>query len=250
MQETKSDIKNNNFVIGVVGGMGSYATLSFFERYLKKFPANKEWERPRIIIDNRCTMPSRVRALLYNEKKEVVLSEIHESICQLINMGGPDTKIILACNTSHVFVNEIVRNNPNLASNILHIIEETGKYLKKQSINNVYLIATEGTIDSNIYQDTLKKYDISVRAPQSEIYPQMRYFIELVKQHKITSSTIQEFETFLISLKEKNIILGCTEFSALTMSQLSLPNIRLIDPLEIALNLLHELWLTHSPIND
>ena len=53
--------------IGIIGGMGSYATLDFFSRLLAAFPAEKEWDRPRILIDNRCTMPSRVRAILYGE---------------------------------------------------------------------------------------------------------------------------------------------------------------------------------------
>ena len=47
-------------VIGILGGMGSYATLHFFEAILNAFPAEKEWDRPRVLIDNRCTMPSRV----------------------------------------------------------------------------------------------------------------------------------------------------------------------------------------------
>ena len=54
-------------VIGVLGGMGTYATINLFNQYAEMFPAEKEWERPRIIIDNRCTMPSRVRAYLYDE---------------------------------------------------------------------------------------------------------------------------------------------------------------------------------------
>ena len=39
-------------VIGIMGGFGSYATLNFFEQVLDSFPAEKEWERPRILIDN------------------------------------------------------------------------------------------------------------------------------------------------------------------------------------------------------
>ena len=58
----------NDFVIGVLGGMGTYATINLFTEYANVFKAVKEWDRPRIIIDNRCTMPSRVRAFLYNEK--------------------------------------------------------------------------------------------------------------------------------------------------------------------------------------
>ena len=59
--------EKNNKVIGVVGGFGSYATLNFFEMILDSYPAEKEWQRPRIIIDNYCTLPSRVRCILYGE---------------------------------------------------------------------------------------------------------------------------------------------------------------------------------------
>ena len=61
------------FVIGVLGGMGTYATINLFKQYAKVFPAEKEWDRPRIIIDNRCTMPSRVRAFLYNENVDELI---------------------------------------------------------------------------------------------------------------------------------------------------------------------------------
>ena len=52
-------MKKDDFVIGVLGGMGTYATIHLFREYADLFPAEKEWDRPRIIIDNRCTMPSR-----------------------------------------------------------------------------------------------------------------------------------------------------------------------------------------------
>lgn len=45
-------------VLGIIGGMGSYATLSFYKKVLDGFSAEKEWERPRIIIDNYYTLPS------------------------------------------------------------------------------------------------------------------------------------------------------------------------------------------------
>ena len=69
------DKKENGkeYVLGVLGGMGTYATIHLFQQYAEIFPAEKEWDRPRIIIDNNCTMPSRVRAILYNEKRECLL---------------------------------------------------------------------------------------------------------------------------------------------------------------------------------
>lgn len=57
-------------VIGILGGMGSYATVEIFRRVIDAFPAEKEWDRPRILIDNNCIMPSRVRAILYEEREK------------------------------------------------------------------------------------------------------------------------------------------------------------------------------------
>ena len=85
-----------DFVIGVLGGMGTYATIHLFQQYAEVFPAEKEWDRPRIVIDNRCTMPSRVRAFLYNEKVDQLVDEMADSMQGLVNAGC--TKIILACN--------------------------------------------------------------------------------------------------------------------------------------------------------
>ena len=80
-----------NDVIGILGGMGSFATLHFFEAVLKAFPAGKEWDRPRVIIDNRCTMPSRVLAVLEGVKYDLLVSGLTDSVRSLINAGA--TKI-------------------------------------------------------------------------------------------------------------------------------------------------------------
>lgn len=98
---------SKNITIGVLGGMGTYATIHLFQQYADVFPAEKEWDRPRIIIDNRCTMPSRVRAFLYNENVSQLIGEMSESMKHLCDAGC--NRIILACNTSHLFLPEIYK---------------------------------------------------------------------------------------------------------------------------------------------
>lgn len=56
------------FVIGVLGGMGPYATVDLYKRLVDAFPTEKDWQKPWILIDSYSTIPSRVRALLYGEK--------------------------------------------------------------------------------------------------------------------------------------------------------------------------------------
>jgi aspartate racemase len=80
--------ERKNFTIGVLGGMGTYATINMFRQYADIFEAEKEWDRPRIIIDNRCTMPSRVRAIMYNENIELLVDEMIDSLQSLVTMGA------------------------------------------------------------------------------------------------------------------------------------------------------------------
>lgn len=105
-------MKKEELTIGVLGGMGTYATIHLFKQYAKVFPAEKEWDRPRILIDNRCTMPSRVKAFLYQENIDLLVSEMTESMQNLLRSGC--NRIVLACNTSHLFLPLIYRQFPEL----------------------------------------------------------------------------------------------------------------------------------------
>lgn len=229
-------------VIGVVGGMGSYATLHFFKRYLEVFQAEKEWDRPRIIIDNRCTMPSRVRAVLYNEKYDDVVSELSDSIKRLMEAGC--NRIVLACNTSHIFLEDVFVRLPDAKEIVLNIIDECARMIRqceKLKRKTISLIATEGTIDSGIYQEVFAKYGLWVNTPSKSEYAQMREFIEVVKQDKIDEDCKGRFYKFIQSLEGDCIILGCTEFPVLYDEiKHELPSeLKVIDPLEIILARLH-----------
>ena len=134
----------NEFTIGVLGGMGTYATINMFKQYADVFKAEKEWERPRIIIDNRCTMPSRVRAFLYKENVDELISEMFESMQYLMDAGA--TRIILACNTSHLFLPQIYDKIPQLKDRVVNIIDNCVDEIKKQSVKSVYLLGSEGIL--------------------------------------------------------------------------------------------------------
>ena len=227
-------------IIGLVGGMGSYATLDFFERYLNLFKADKEWDRPRIIIDNRCTMPSRVRAILYNENWDIIVDELTDSICRLVDAGCD--KVILACNTSHVFLKDVFAKETRLYPYVLNIIKICAEELMSKGVNEVSLIATEGTILSRIYQDTFVKYNIIVNVPTDETFSNLRYFIEAVKMNIYTDEMFNSFENFLLEQPGKSLILGCTEFPVIyskIKERASLFSIQIIDPLESTLQFLY-----------
>lgn len=221
-------------VIGVVGGMGSYATCDFFRRLIDAFPAEKEWDRPRIIIDNNCTMPSRVRAIIYKEERPRLVSLLTESVINLRKTGC--TKIVLVCNTSHVFLDEIYgeyeKRTGSRDCNIINMIEICAEELHKQKITKVALMATEGTIDSGIYNKYLSKYDIEICPPNAKQYTDYRYLIECVKQNAIDDKATEEFLRCASESGSKDVILGCTEFPVYLRYIQKTEGISFIDPLQ------------------
>lgn len=225
--------------IGIVGGMGSYATVDLFRRIVDAFPAEKEWERPRILIDNYCTMPSRVRAILYNEKREELVEQLVASVSLLMKAGS--NRIILGCNTAHVFLDEIMQRLPESKECIVNIIEECGKVLQQNGINSAYLLATEGTIETGIYETILNSYDILVDVPKVEQYEKLRYFIETIKQNKCKNSVMKEFQEFVEKIGNNTVILGCTELPILyekCMENNIGINKELVDPLQCAIDII------------
>lgn len=192
--------------IGIIGGMGSYATLDFFHRILTAFPAEKEWDRPRIIIDNRCTMPSRVRAILYHEACDEVRESLANSARSLLHNGADI--LILACNTSHVFLPGILEDVPEAKGKFINIIDSLAKDLLENSKGPYRLLASEGTLDSGVYQSYLKPYGIEIEPPRKEDYPQFRSLIEDVKQDMIDEDTVSHFIEVVESGDNKNVIIG------------------------------------------
>lgn len=224
-------------VIGIVGGMGSYATLSFFERLLDAFPGEKEWDRPRIIIDNRCTMPSRVRAILYSEKVDELEWQLADSVQHLIDAGA--NKIILACNTSHHFVPRIYELTPSAKGRIISIIEATKDYIleiaEEKSVN---LLASEGTIDIKIFHHALEGNGIQVLTPTDEEFGLQRVIIESVKRRKITHNEVDLLQNLICNAPSKIVILGCTEFPVIykEMDKKPLKNKIVVDPLQCVID--------------
>lgn len=219
--------------IGIIGGMGSYATCDFFRRILDAFPAEKEWDRPRILIDNRCTMPSRVRAILYQENTAAVIGELASAAKGLLGCGADH--LIFACNTSHVFLEDVFRLVPEAEPKTVHIIDTLAQQMHKAGVRSAYLIATEGTLQSNIYQLFFERYGIALDVPGPACWAQLREFIETVKRGQVDRMARERFGEFCRGIPNENIILGCTEFPVLLSAGITDGGKRLWDPLDSAI---------------
>lgn len=234
----------NDFVIGVLGGMGTYATIHLFRQYAEIFPAEKEWDRPRMLIDNRCTMPSRVRAFLYHENVDQLVSQMGDSLRHLMDAGA--TRIVLACNTSHLFLPRVYETLPGAEEKVVHIIRNCADTVENDGIKKAFLLGTEGTIDSHIYQDYLAEKGIECLAPSQDEYTDLRDCIEAVKQDIYTEEVFAKFLNMVN--RYDACILGCTELPILYEKTMEahadkVTCRRIYDPLRIVLEKLRKEYL-------
>lgn len=231
--------------IGIVGGFGGFATLNFFKRILESFNTGYERDYPRIIMDNNFTMPSRTRALLYDEETEKITKMIAESVRNLL-IAGADY-IIMVCGTAHWFLEGVYKIVPESKGKIINIIELTGSALQKKNIKNCYVIAAEGTLKVGLYNKYFEKYGINAISPSEKEYPLIRGFIESVKQNSVSENVQDEFFQFAYkgsvnSVQEEDfpcVILGCTELCMLVREEYN-RQILFIDPLEIVIKYLKD----------
>ena len=107
------------------------------------------------------------------------------------------------------------------------MIQNTSDYIKEKKYKTAAILATTGTITSNLYQKALKNNNINYVLPNQEKVMQIIY--NYIKQGKKVPKTL--WESTIENLKCDCYILGCTELSILK-NTFKLPN-NFIDPLEI-----------------
>lgn len=205
-------MERSNMVIGIVGGMGPHATVDLFRRLVEAFPTEKDWEKPRIIVDNYSTIPSRVRAVLYNERREEIIECLAMSIRHMMDIGVQ--KIIVGCHTAHIFLPEAIKRVKGSEKCVLNIIQSSRDLCMEKGYDKMYLLASEGTVQTGIYKDVFCNSSIDILNPTEEELVRIRELIEEVKQGKVTERSIERFAD-LVNGSECPVLLGCSELPVL-----------------------------------
>lgn len=208
--------------IGILGGMGSYATVDFFKRILDQFEVKKEWDYPEIIISNNPKIPSRTRAILFNEEspaKGMIKG------CQRLEDSGADF-IVIPCNSAHAWFEEI---SQSVNIPILSIIEAVKEDILKTNpnIKRIGLLAGEVFQRKPIYHKAFSEHGIEIISANNECQQLVRQIIDDVKHNQINDNTRSCVESVVKYFKNEGaegIILGCTELPlVMNRNEISIP---------------------------
>lgn len=201
----------NDKILGVLGGMGPLATQLFYRQLIEKTLASRDQDHLDMIILNHATMPDRTEAIL-SGKSEGLYQELLRDVRWLADKGA--AAIAIPCNTSHFFVDSLQKEIP---VPIIHMIREAVRSLSDEthSINTAGILATDGTLQSGLYQDECEKAGIRPVIPSPETQKLvMRIIYEGIKGGgTIDENDFLAVERELLGRGCQAAILACTELS-------------------------------------
>jgi len=205
--EIKSDIPDR--IIGILGGMGPEATMDLYLNIIRLTPAGRDQDHVRVLIYSNPKIPDRTMAI--EQTGDSAVPSLIES-AKLLERAGAGI-IAMPCNAAHYFLAEIQReiNIP-----ILDMIEETSRRLRRESPipKTIGLLASNGTVSSGVYTNSLRKQGISTLLPGGEDQQKIQIAIDEVKagtHDRATQETFQSIGLRMVEAGAESVILGCTE---------------------------------------
>ncbi|APD05636.1 aspartate racemase [Flavobacteriaceae bacterium UJ101] len=232
-----------NKMIGIVGGVGSYAGIDLIKKIYDNTDAKSDQEHLPVSM---LSAPHKVM-----DRTKFLLGEIQEnpgiSIAEIITtLTQNGAKVIgIPCNTAHApkIFNKI-KDSISQDYQLLHLIEEVGNYIKNThpSIKKVGVLCTNGTFMTNIYPEILSQFNIEVIHPSKEIqevfvHPSIydqNYGIKAFS-NPVNDKAKQDLlfaASYLSRMGAEAIILGCTEIP-LAINEEKIENSIVIDATNI-----------------
>ena len=149
----------SQYRLGVLGGMGPQATNTFYQFIIDHTDARTDQEHVNALILSDAQMPDRTAAILSGDTS-ASLRRLTED-ARLLEAAGC-TVIAVPCNTSHYFLDQV---QEQVHIPILHMIRETAKVLAAQGRKRPGILATDGTIQTGLYQKEFSALGIQAVVP-------------------------------------------------------------------------------------
>jgi len=194
-------------MIGILGGMGTQAGLDFCNKLAKLNRGKLDQQYPLFVLYNKSDTPKRPENL---KKYYNVLNALVKG-CKMLQKNKCKF-IVMPCNTAHYWYDDIQKKiDIPIISMPKEVYLDTKKNCKKNS--KIGILSTEATLSTKVYNKYFDK-DFELVSPKNSLQKSsVNKSIKYVKMGKIKEAerAIRPAVNYLIKIKCKKIILGCTE---------------------------------------
>ena len=196
--------------LGIIGGMGSEATVELYNRIISRTYHTCDQEHMRICVLNNSIIPDRTKCIVNNEESPVPY--INESIQDLVNIKAE--YFIIPCNTAHHFVPEYKIEGIKFIS----MIEETLNHINEfYSNKKVCILATHGTINSKVYHNNKLGENINFvycnKVEQDKVMKVITDTKSDCDRNQILNDLLSVLDSVYLREKDCLFVLACTELS-------------------------------------
>lgn len=188
------------------------ATAYFMQLVIHMTKAECDQEHLEMIIYNCPTIPDRT-AYILGQSKDSPLPRIIE-IGKVLRDQNVSC-IAIPCITAHYFHKEI---QEAVEVPVIHGIRETALLLKEEQVQRVGILATDGTIQSRIFQRELEELGLTPIVPKEEMQRKVMSLIyeDIKKGKEPDLDSFFEIKDYLVREESAQaIVLGCTELSVI-----------------------------------
>ena len=194
---------NQEPLVGVLGGVGPLATSRLLRRVIELTDASADQAHANLLVLDHAAIPDRTAYLLGSsaENPAPVLAE----------RAGCDA-IVIPCNTSHVFYDEI---QAAVSIPVVHLIELVADAAAARGMQTLCILCTEGTRAANLYGAVCRSRGIRCRYPDTAVQEMVTSVIyDRVKAGKIASEQVlRSVIEMELDAGGDGVVLGCTELS-------------------------------------
>ncbi len=196
-------------ILGVVGGMGVFASIEFVKDCYRMYGQSNDSEKPRILLDVNTSIPGRSNYLLNNGPSPI--DAIDRSITGLISAGAE--VIAIPCNTANIIVtaSHLPREHQIFDMNQI-VRREIAAHSKNRK---VLVLASQGILRGDVYSRSVEESAGLNIVLDSLSMKELDEAINVVKDSGYGSYSQEKMTRFLKKIitdyNPDTLILGCTE---------------------------------------
>ncbi|MGM9619221.1 MAG: aspartate/glutamate racemase family protein [Oscillospiraceae bacterium] len=194
-------------LIGVLGGLGPWATEEFLRLVLEETEAACDQDYPDLLIMNRSSTPDRTAFLL--GRSENSPGPVIAADARRLERAGC-AALVIPCNTSHQFYGEVASA---VSIPVLHLIREVAAEGKRRGMHTLGVLCTEGTRRTDLYGRTARELGMDCLYPSESAQRRVTSLIYdsvkagLPPRREELTAAFDE----LLSRGCEGLVLGCTE---------------------------------------
>ena len=161
------------------------------------------------------------------------LERMLQAMGKLAALGA--TTIAVACNTAHAWHGELQGRFPQLE--VLHVAREVVCTLAARGVQQVGLLATQGTYQAGLYTEAFAQAGVQCHTPTLDEREQLMHGIYSGVKVGNMALAHASFASVAEALAKRHglqtLVLGCTEIPLALTSVPGMPGLELIDPAQL-----------------